>query len=149
MRWVLSAALVISACGQAAAAQGTARGAESAKIAKAATRGSKRASTASATANAKHRYAKWAGRYVGQEGLFVVVRPTTPGKYSLEMMGDDPLGTSSATFTGVDTPSGIAFERNGVTELLRRGTADEINLKYVEGNDCLMVKEFEGFCRQK
>lgn len=95
-------------------------------------------------ASATHEHADWAGKWIGQEGLYADITPTTPGKYKLQMQLDLD---GDGTYEGTDAPGGIAFVRGGETKLLRKGTAEEINLKWVDGDDCLMVEEFVGFCR--
>ena len=100
---------------------------------------------AAAPATATHAHADWAGRWVGQEGLYADITPTEPGQYRMQMQLD--LDTD-ATYVGRDADGGIAFEWNGETRLLREGTAEEINLKWVDGDDCLIVEESVGFCRE-
>jgi len=87
----------------------------------------------------------WAGRWIGVEGLFVDIQPTGNGTYKLEMQSDlDTVGT----YTGTSTAEGIAFERGGETLTLRQSNGAQTGLKWLDGKqDCLMVKEFEGFCR--
>ena len=96
-------------------------------------------------AAAPHRFADWAGKWIGVEGMFVTITPGEPGKYKLEMQwGTDPGGS----FDGSDSEHGIKFKR-GTEELsLRRGSGDETGLKYLAGKkECLIVKDGEGYCR--
>ena len=97
------------------------------------------------TATAPHRFADWAGKWIGVEGMFVTITPGEPGKYKLEMQSD--LDTKG-TYDGADSEHGIKFKR-GTEELsLRRGSGDETGLKYLAGKkECLIVKDGEGYCR--
>lgn len=95
-----------------------------------------------------HAHADWAGLWVGVEGLFVEITLTTPGTYELEMMGESEDVKDNIRVPGRDAEGGIAFERNGETLLLRSATGEETGLKWLEDKkNCLMVEEFEGFCR--
>src|SRR3546814_3331116 len=45
-------------------------------------------------ATAPHRFASWAGKWTGVEGLYVTITPTEPEHYKLEMQSDlDTKGT--------------------------------------------------------
>ena len=96
-------------------------------------------------ATAPHRFASWAGKWTGVEGMYATITPTEPGKYKLEMQSD--LDTKG-TYDGEDSEHGIKFKR-GTEELsLRRGSGDETGLKYLAGKkECLIVKNGEGYCR--
>lgn len=96
-------------------------------------------------ATAPHRFASWAGRWTGPEGLYAVVTPAEPGEYRLEMQSDlDTRGT----YDGTDSEHGIRFARGGEQLTLRRGSGDETGLKYLAGKaECLIVKDGEGYCR--
>lgn len=90
-------------------------------------------------------YADWVGKWTGPEGLYVTIADAGAGQYTLEMQSDLD---SKGTYTGTATPDGIAFERGGETKLLKKATGDETGLKWLAGKqDCLMVDEGEGFCR--
>ena len=103
------------------------------------------ADTAPPPAAAAPSYAGWVGTWTGPEGLFVNVTDAGGGSYTVEMQAD--LDTR-ATYNGTATPEGIAFERGGEPKLLRKATGDETGLKWLAGKqDCLMVDEGEGFCR--
>jgi hypothetical protein len=96
-------------------------------------------------ANAPHRFADWAGKWTGVEGMYVTITPAEPGKYKLEMQSD--LDTKSS-YDGEDSEHGIKFKRGGEDLSLRRGSGDETGLKYLAGKkDCLIVKPGEGYCR--
>jgi len=96
-------------------------------------------------ATASHRFADWAGKWTGVEGMYATITPTEPGKYKLEMQSD--LDTKG-TYDGEDSEHGIKFKRGSEELSLRRGSGDETGLKYLAGKkECLIVKEGEGYCR--
>lgn len=96
-------------------------------------------------ATAPHRFASWAGKWTGVEGMYVTITTAVPGKYKLEMQSD--LDTKG-TYEGNDSEHGIKFKRGGEDLSLRRGNGDETGLKYLAGKkECLIVKEGEGYCR--
>ena len=96
-------------------------------------------------ATAPHRFADWAGKWTGVEGMYATITPTEPGKYKLEMQSD--LDTKG-TYDGKDSEHGIKFKRGSEELSLRRGSGDETGLKYLAGKkECLIVKEGEGYCR--
>ena len=97
------------------------------------------------TAAAAHRYAAWAGKWTGVEGMYVTITAAEPGKYKLEMQSD--LDTKGA-YDGSDSDGGIQFQRGGETLTLAASTGDATGLKYLAGKkDCLKVKDGEGYCR--
>lgn len=97
------------------------------------------------SAAASHRFASWAGRWTGPEGLYVAVTPAAPGRYRLEMQSD--LDTKGV-YDGQDSEHGIRFRRGGEWLSLHRGSGDESGLKYLAGKqECLVVKAGEGYCR--
>lgn len=97
------------------------------------------------SAAASHRFASWAGRWTGPEGLYVAVTPVGPGRYRLEMQSD--LDTKGV-YDGQDSEHGIRFRRGGEQLSLHRGSGDESGLKYLAGKqECLIVKTGEGYCR--
>ncbi len=89
--------------------------------------------------------ARFAGRWTGVEGLFLVVIPRPGGQVVLDMQYDlDRRGR----FDGALSGDAIRFERNGVTETLTPGAGAATGLKYLAGKaDCLTVKPGEGYCR--
>jgi hypothetical protein len=100
---------------------------------------------AEATAAAAHRYAAWAGKWTGVEGMYVTITAAEPGKYKLEMQSD--LDTKG-TYDGTDSEGGIRFTRGTETLTLASSTGDATGLKYLAGKkDCLKVKDGEGYCR--
>ena len=97
------------------------------------------------SAAAPHRFADWAGKWTGVEGMFATITPAAPGKYRLEMQSD--LDTKGS-YDGEDSEHGIKFKRGSEELSLRRGSGDETGLKYLAGKkDCLIVKPGEGYCR--
>ncbi len=96
-------------------------------------------------ATAPHRFASWAGKWTGVEGMYATITPTEPGKYRLEMQSD--LDTKGS-YDGEDSEHGITFKRGGQGLSLHRGSGDETGLKYLAGKkECLIVKPGEGYCR--
>ncbi|MDK2761233.1 MAG: hypothetical protein KYX64_07715 [Sphingopyxis sp.] len=96
-------------------------------------------------ATAPHRFASWAGKWTGVEGMYVTIATAAPGKYKLDMQSD--LDTKG-TYEGSDSEHGIKFKRGGEELSLRRGSGDETGLKYLAGKtECLIVKNGEGYCR--
>jgi hypothetical protein len=94
---------------------------------------------------APHRFASWAGKWTGVEGMYVTITPAGPGQYKLEMQS--ALDTKG-TYDGQDSEHGIKFKRGGEELSLRRGNGDETGLKWLAGKkECLIVKDGEGYCR--
>jgi hypothetical protein len=89
--------------------------------------------------------ADWNGKWVGVEGLVLVVAPgSTPETRKLKVTLMDGTNDYVGTVKG-DT---IAFVRDGKTETIHAGTGEETGLKYLAGkDDCLIIKSGEGFCR--
>lgn len=88
---------------------------------------------------------EWAGKWIGPEGLYVIIRPLEDSSVELEMQSDlDMLGT----YAGSITPEGISFERGGQMLLLKPSSGADTGLKYLSGRtNCLMVQPGEGYCR--
>ncbi len=88
---------------------------------------------------------RWAGRWIGVEGMYLNVTPTGENTASLEMQYDlDNKGTYPATVTA----EGLRFTRGGEEMLLRPSDGDATGLKWLAGKkDCLTVKSGEGYCR--
>jgi len=97
--------------------------------------------SATATLGANH----YLGRWIGVEGMYLVVTDPAQGDVKLEMQYDlDNKGN----FVGTVTPEGIRFERGGEQLLLRPSDGDATGLKWLAGKqDCLTVKPGEGYCR--
>ena len=101
--------------------------------------------TAADPAAAAHRYAAWAGKWTGVEGMYATITTAEPGKYKLEMQSD--LDTKG-TYDGSDSDGGITFTRGAESLTLAASTGDATGLKYLAGKkDCLKVKDGEGYCR--
>ncbi|WP_428628904.1 hypothetical protein [Sphingopyxis sp.] len=96
-------------------------------------------------ATAPHRFASWAGKWTGVEGMYATITTAEPGKYKLEMQSD--LDTKG-TYDGSDSEHGIKFKRGAEELSLTRASGDETGLKYLAGKkECLKVKDGEGYCR--
>ncbi len=97
------------------------------------------------SATAPHRFADWAGKWTGVEGMYATITTAEPGKYKLEMQSD--LDTKG-TYEGTDSEHGIKFKRGDEELSLSRASGDETGLKYLAGKkECLKVKDGEGYCR--
>ena len=86
------------------------------------------------------------GRYVGVEGMYLIVGPgDAEGRYQLEMQWDlDHRGR----FIGTRDGKSIMFVRDGVRRTLRPTTGAATGLKYLaDKTDCLTVMPGEGYCR--
>src|SRR3546814_11675706 len=59
-------------------------------------------------ATAPHRFASWAGKWTGVEGMYVTITPTEPEHYKLDMQSD--LDTKG-TYEGHDSEHGIDRKR--------------------------------------
>lgn len=100
---------------------------------------------ATAAAAAPHRFANWAGKWTGVEGMYVTITPADPGRYKLEMQSD--LDTRGS-YDGRDSEHGIQFERGGEQLSLTRASGNQTGLKYLAAKtECLIVKTGEGYCR--
>lgn len=90
---------------------------------------------------------EWAGKWIGPEGLYVIIRPLDGSSVELEMQSDlDTLDT----YAGSITPEGISFERGGEMLLLKPASGADTGLKYLaEKTNCLMVQPGEGYCRDQ
>ena len=138
------AALVLAACSQqppAAAKNGNAVGSIGAPQAEVAT-----APTAAAVPVAMATAPSGlAGRWIGVEGMYLVVTPGAGDRVALEMQWSlDEKGT----FAGRRVGDGIAFTRNNTLETLKPSDGNATGLKYLAGKkDCLTVKPGEGYCR--
>ena len=105
------------------------------------------ASPEGAEAAATHRYAAWAGKWTGVEGMYLTITPGELGKYKLEMQAGTDDSTKGS-YDGADSEHGIQFKRGGEQLSLHRGNGDDTGLKYLAGKkECLIVKSGEGYCR--
>jgi hypothetical protein len=89
--------------------------------------------------------AEWNGKWVGVEGLVLVIAPgPTAETRKLRVTLLD--GTSD--YIGTVADGAIKFVRGGKTETIHAGTGAETGLKYLaDKDDCLIIKSGEGFCR--
>ncbi|TZG27415.1 hypothetical protein [Sphingomonas montanisoli] len=87
----------------------------------------------------------WVGKWIGVEGLVLDVQKAgEPGKYMLGVTLLD--GTKS--YEGTADGEVIRFTRDGRPESVRAATGDETGLKWLAGKqNCLMIQQGEGFCR--
>jgi hypothetical protein len=107
--------------------------------------GASPAKAESGPATKVNRFASWAGRWNGVEGMYVDIKALGGGQYQLEMQHNLD---EAATYMGQDDEHGIRFVRKGVPLMLYPTSGDEIGLKYLAGKkDCLIVKQYEGYCR--
>ncbi len=98
-----------------------------------------------APTDAANAEADYLGRWIGVEGMYLVVAPKTGGGVTLEMQWDLD---NKDTLDGSVTAEGLRFMRNGVSEIAVRSNGDATGLKYLAGKmECLTVKQGEGYCR--
>lgn len=89
--------------------------------------------------------ARYAGRWVGVEGMFMNVTPRGDGRFDIEMQYDLD---NRVTVIGYSTGDGLAIPRGGELLVARPTDGDATGLKYLAGKtDCLTVKPGEGYCR--
>lgn len=88
----------------------------------------------------------WTGKWMGVEGLVLDIQPSGErGRYVLSVTLLD--GTKS--YEGVAEGDVIRFTRDGRPESIRAAKGDETGLKWLAGKqNCLMIKQGEGFCRE-
>jgi len=89
--------------------------------------------------------ADYLGRWTGVEGMVLTVASNPAGGVTLDMQWDlDHTGR----FDGSVTAEGLRFMRDGVAETAVHTNGDATGLKYLAGKqDCLTVKQGEGYCR--
>ena len=87
----------------------------------------------------------WVGKWIGVEGLVLDIQSAgEPGRYILSVTLLD--GTKS--YDGTADGDMIRFTRDGRPESIRAATGDQTGLKWLAGKqNCLMIREGEGFCR--
>jgi hypothetical protein len=87
----------------------------------------------------------WIGKWIGVEGLVLDIQPAgEAGKYILSVTLLD--GTKS--YDGTADGDMIRFTRDGAPQSVRTATGDETGLKWLAGKqNCLMIQQGEGFCR--
>ena len=89
----------------------------------------------------------WIGKWLGVEGLVLDIQPAgEPAHYVLSVTLLD--GTNS--YDGTADGAMIRFIRNGRPESIRAATGAETGLKWLaDKQNCLMIREGEGFCREE
>jgi len=87
----------------------------------------------------------WVGRWIGVEGLVLDIQPAGElGRYVLSVTLLD--GTKS--YDGTADGDMIRFTRDGRPESIRAATGAQTGLKWLaEKQNCLMIQQGEGFCR--
>ncbi|KKC23888.1 hypothetical protein [Sphingomonas sp. SRS2] len=87
----------------------------------------------------------WVGKWIGVEGLVLDIQPAGErGRYVLSVTLLD--GTKS--YDGTADGDAIRFTRDGRPESIRVATGDQTGLKWLAGKqNCLMIQQGEGFCR--
>lgn len=88
-------------------------------------------------------YDSWIGTWTGPEGTALTLSKNE-SIYNLDfVMLDGPVSVM-----GTPIENGIAFTRMGQTHTLRHGTGLDTGMKWLtEKNDCLVVQQSEGYCR--
>lgn len=87
--------------------------------------------------------AEWSGRWNGPEGTYLEL---TPQGEALTVTIADLDGPQS--FEGKYDAGTVLFTRNDVQETIRSGTGKETGMKWLlDKQNCLIVKEGEGYCR--
>jgi hypothetical protein len=89
--------------------------------------------------------ADWNGKWVGVEGLVLVIAPgATADTRKLKIT----LLDGTKDYVGTVKNEAIEFTRDGKIETIHAGTGAETGLKYLaHKDDCLIIKPGEGFCR--
>jgi len=88
-------------------------------------------------------YAAWLGKWTGPEGTYLDLS-IRDDKYAVVVANlDGPI-----TFEGRRVENGIAFERDGKTEVIKAGDGVATGMKWLaDKKDCLVINTGEGFCR--
>ena len=85
----------------------------------------------------------WAGTWNGPEGTFLRIKGSK-GVYQVTIKDLD----ASRTFEASTAGDGIAFQRDGVREIIQATGGEQTGMKWLAGKrDCLTVKSGEGYCR--
>lgn len=89
----------------------------------------------------------WIGKWIGVEGLLLDIQPAgEAGHYLLSVT----LLNGTNSYEGTADGDMIRFTRDGRPESIRAATGAETGLKWLaEKQNCLMIKEGEGFCREE
>lgn len=87
----------------------------------------------------------WVGKWIGVEGLVLDIQPAgEPGRYMLSVT----LLNGTKSYDGAAAGETIRFTRDGRPESIRAATGNETGLKWLaDKQNCLMIREGEGFCR--
>ncbi len=87
----------------------------------------------------------WIGKWIGVEGTVLDIQPSgEAGHYLLSVTLLD--GTKS--YDGTAEGDMIRFTRDGRPESVRAATGNDTGLKWLAGKqNCLMIQQGEGFCR--
>lgn len=90
-------------------------------------------------------HASWVGQWNGPEGTYLDLVAQGEGRYEVKIHDLD----GERVFAGRSTAEGIAFERDGVQEVIRATHGEATGMKWLaDEKNCLTVKEGEGFCRR-
>lgn len=101
-------------------------------------------STTTTPAAANPSFDKWLGQWNGPEGTFLVLARNGE-KYDIKIQSLD----GPNNYEGVAVGNAIQFTRAGKLETIHAGNGQETGMKWLlDKNDCLIVKEGEGFCRK-
>jgi hypothetical protein len=85
----------------------------------------------------------WAGTWNGPEGTTLDIQGSK-GVYRITIRNLD----AARSFDGSAAGEGIAFERDGMREVIKATGGKETGMKWLaDKHNCLTVKPGEGFCR--
>ncbi|UXY15445.1 hypothetical protein N8I74_00065 [Chitiniphilus purpureus] len=85
----------------------------------------------------------WVGKWHGPEGTLLQLAGGN-GTYQVTIQNLD----GPRTFQGKAVVSGIAFERDGVKEVIQASNGEGTGMKWLaEKSNCLTVRSGEGYCR--
>lgn len=86
---------------------------------------------------------EWLGKWTGPEGTFLELAGGH-GRYEVTVQNLD----GPRKFEGRYVDGGIAFERDGIPEIIRATTGAETGMKWLaDKKHCLTVRKGEGYCR--
>ena len=85
---------------------------------------------------------KWAGKWQGPEGTFLLLEKTPSPRVTIEDL-DGPRRFDVEVKDGV-----VHFMRDGKDETIHAGNGAQTGMKWLANKeDCLIVHEGEGYCR--
>ena len=88
-------------------------------------------------------YSAWMGKWTGPEGTYLDLSVQDDAYAVVVANLDGPI-----TFEGRPVENGIAFDRDGKTEIIRAGNGADTGMKWLaDKKDCLVINSGEGFCR--